>query len=522
MVSTPLPPKAGLPLGLRLGLFSAGIVLVLLGSLTYLREEREIHQGWRNRVQQLGDLAAPLAQILPTVDSQDELELLVSDFHQAFQERERTEHEIIIRSERGQVIAAAPLPLRLPPIGQAAWARVTVNPDNNIFAASEIIIVNHDTHYANQVNRRWYGWALEMLLIALSILISIAIGQYFLIARPLGQLLRRLKQMEEGYWSRDIQLSGAWEMQWIADHFNRLRRNLEKTISGLVNAERRSRMDSAALLQAIPSPNPPPIPLVTPKDPLEAAQKQLLHQYLLDKSKLLENADPDSILSQRMAREAWEQDFVDAERLGDHYLKARLEDAAFALLFPHDYQRLSEEMDKLYQANEAWREKQLLALKDALDNEGLSHHTIESRVKHLGGIWRKMQTKDLELDQVYDIFGFRIILQDVKSCYRALKVIHSLFEPTVLRFKDYIAKPKENGYQSIHTSLRDESGKAFEIQIRTRSMHQVADLGQAAHWSYKENSARISSQKPRRSALRSLRAKLSFGRNHSALDREQQ
>ena len=115
----------------------------------------------------------------------------------------------------------------------------------------------------------------------------------------------------------------------------------------------------------------------------------------------------------------------------------------------------------------------------------MRHKALQYRVKHPAGIWKKTLSKGLAIDQVHDIVAFRIIVRDEQDCYRALKAIHERFEPLLLRFKDYIAQPKENGYRSLHTCVRSPDGLVFESQIRTLAMHEQADGGDAAHWRYK-------------------------------------
>ena len=115
----------------------------------------------------------------------------------------------------------------------------------------------------------------------------------------------------------------------------------------------------------------------------------------------------------------------------------------------------------------------------------MRHRALQHRVKHPAGIWRKTESKGLAVDQLHDIVAFRVIVRSEQDCYHALKVLHDRFEPLLLRFKDYIAEPKENGYRSLHTCVKSSDGIAFEIQIRTPEMHEQAEGGEAAHWRYK-------------------------------------
>src|ERR1017187_6809537 len=119
-------------------------------------------------------------------------------------------------------------------------------------------------------------------------------------------------------------------------------------------------------------------------------------------------------------------------------------------------------------------------IRKALAEAGVRHKALQFRVKHPAGIWRKTKSKGLAVDQVHDIIAFRIIVRDEQECYVALKAVHGRFEPLLLRFKDYIAEPKANGYRSLHTCIKSEDGVAFEIQIRTPAMHAQAEGGTGA------------------------------------------
>ena len=176
-----------------------------------------------------------------------------------------------------------------------------------------------------------------------------------------------------------------------------------------------------------------------------------------------------------------------ANRLGIYSLKWELEDLAFKYLYPEEYREIVEGIDKK-------REERLEFIDKIQDQiiEELKKQKIEAeisgRAKHLYSIYRKMKRDNYTIDQIYDLFALRIIVNSVKDCYSALGVVHELYNPMPGRFKDYIAVPKPNMYQSLHTTLIGERGTPFEVQIRTWDMHRIAEYGIAAHWAYKEAS----------------------------------
>ncbi|MBN2878998.1 MAG: bifunctional (p)ppGpp synthetase/guanosine-3',5'-bis(diphosphate) 3'-pyrophosphohydrolase [Clostridia bacterium] len=174
-----------------------------------------------------------------------------------------------------------------------------------------------------------------------------------------------------------------------------------------------------------------------------------------------------------------------AHRLGISKIKWELEDLAFAYSNRDEYQRLSKKVAMRRQQREDIVNKKIEMIQEALKEHGISG-TIEGRPKHFYSIYRKMQAQSKPFEEIYDLTAIRIIVDDLKSCYGALGVVHTMWTPIPGRFKDYIAMPKSNLYQSIHTTLMGEHGVAFEVQIRTEKMHEIAEYGIAAHWLYKE------------------------------------
>lgn len=176
-----------------------------------------------------------------------------------------------------------------------------------------------------------------------------------------------------------------------------------------------------------------------------------------------------------------------ANRLGVYSLKWELEDLSFKYLYPEEYRELVEGIDKKREERLKFIELIMEQIKEELKKQRIDAE-VTGRAKHLYSIYRKMKRDNSTLDQIYDLFALRIIVNSVKDCYAALGVVHDLYNPMPGRFKDYIAVPKPNMYQSLHTTLIGPKGTPFEVQIRTWDMHRVAEYGIAAHWAYKESS----------------------------------
>ena len=178
-----------------------------------------------------------------------------------------------------------------------------------------------------------------------------------------------------------------------------------------------------------------------------------------------------------------------ANRLGIWQIKWELEDLAFRFLQPDRYKEIAKALDEKRTEREQRIESARAALQADLAAHGIEAQ-VQGRPKHLYSIYKKMRGKELELERVFDLRALRVIVPDVASCYAALARLHEVCTPVAGEFDDYIAKPKANGYQSLHTVVLGADGRPMEVQIRTRDMHEHAEHGVAAHWAYKEAGAR--------------------------------
>ncbi len=204
----------------------------------------------------------------------------------------------------------------------------------------------------------------------------------------------------------------------------------------------------------------------------------------LDNMRSLEHLSPDK--QERIARETMEIYAPLANRLGISWIKHELEDLSFRYLEPDEYHALEVKVAKTKKERDRYIEDVVKVLQGALAEQGFAAH-VNGRFKHLYSIWRKIKAQNVEFEKVYDIIAFRVVVETVADCYAVLGVVHSRWTPVPGRFKDYIALPKPNMYQSLHTTVIGPKSERIEIQIRTAEMHRIAEDGIAAHWRYKES-----------------------------------
>ena len=176
-----------------------------------------------------------------------------------------------------------------------------------------------------------------------------------------------------------------------------------------------------------------------------------------------------------------------AHRRGLWWVQGELEESTFCLLQPERYRAIRALVGRRRQNREAVRGLAAV-LQSALEAHQIDA-TVSGRPKRMFSVHRKLERSGVALDEVYDIRALRIIVTDVPACYAALNVVHQIYPPIPGELDDYIARPKRNGYRSLHTAALDERGRPFEVQIRTRAMHRTAEMGSAAHWRYKESTA---------------------------------
>lgn len=195
-----------------------------------------------------------------------------------------------------------------------------------------------------------------------------------------------------------------------------------------------------------------------------------------------------------------------ANRLGIWQLKWELEDLSLRFIEPETYKRIAKLLEEKRVERLGFIDEAVAAVRQLLADNGIAAE-VNGRPKHIYSIWNKMRAKGLAFDELYDVRALRVIVDEVEQCYHALSILQENFQSVAREYDDYIARPKPNGYQSLHTVVLDSQGRPLEIQIRTRAMHEFAELGVAAHWRYKEGARRSASAEEERVAwLRQLLA----------------
>jgi guanosine-3',5'-bis(diphosphate) 3'-pyrophosphohydrolase len=203
----------------------------------------------------------------------------------------------------------------------------------------------------------------------------------------------------------------------------------------------------------------------------------------LHNMRTLEHLPPDR--QQKIARETLDIYASIAHRLGMGKIRGELEDLGFRYVDPIGYQQVHDAVESRRKAGEVFLAKVESVFRDKLKEAGITA-TVESRIKRLYSIHKKLQRQHITVEQVYDLYAMRVITKSVQDCYAVLGIIHNLWRPVPGRIKDFIAMPRPNFYQSLHTSVISEDGMPFEVQIRTEEMHKMAEEGIAAHWKYKD------------------------------------
>jgi hypothetical protein len=456
--------------------------MVVLGGLSAVQLHREALREREARQALMAQSLAPLASEIGQSTALDEISRRLSDYQHVFVTRGHPDHQVALFNEKGRAVAVSS-----PGCNGAPDTALTASVGLQVPALSNerftLTAWEDGSGLAEEIARRrrlaWLDIGATILVLSLGVQLVV----YLLVSRPLKQLLISIEKTENGYVQQVPKTGGAWEIRWIAWRFHKMSGELTEGARLLVAAQRRA-MVLAAGKRDHSDIRPSTISsTIEPGEPTPA--EIMLRRYLHDRCVFLEACQADDPSTHDDALEAWEYDVVEAERLGDMELKGRLENAALRLLDPEAFETVSDAVESLRERRSNWCIEIEETLSSALKEGGVQSLSVEHRVKHAAGVWRKMQEKHLELGEVHDTLAFRLVVPDRDDCYLALDAVHRLFEPEPFRFKDYIARPKANGYQSLHTTVRDQQGFLFEVQIRSMEMHKAAENGASAHWRYR-------------------------------------
>lgn len=496
------PPPRGLPLGLSLGLILAVVVSGVL-SLTTLREqEREIAVERSEREALLAESLAPLAEDLSRITSIADARSRIDAFQQSYLDRGYADHNVVLLTADGSPLLTPASDRQANPPADALIASAPIRSELIPGHRGQVLVWQEAGTLNDDMRRRWRVWWLDLLITSLAVILAVELAVHLLVGRPLRRLVDGLERLENGHLAPIEIRSGAWEIRWLAWRFEHLGGDLADTARRLVAAERRA-LDGARSAQARAlAVGAETVAARNRQRPVEPSptEHRLARQYLDATSRLLRSLNPADPAARQVAAEAWMRAVGEAERLGDTTLKAELENSALQVLEPVDYARLERRLEALRAARAEWVQQTVAGIAERLHTDLVPVQEIQHRVKHTAGVWRKMREHDLALDEVHDLFAFRVIVPEEEHCYLALGAVHRSFEPEPFRFKDYITTPKANGYRSLHTSVRDSAGHLFEIQIRSESMHRAAEDGTAAHWRYRARRwSRFERLQPRRS-----------------------
>jgi len=476
------PPRPGLKLGTALTVCIGIVLLTVLGGLSAVQQRRAATRERVARQELLAQSLAPLAWDLEQTSRITEVRERLGAFAGSFGHRGHADHHVFLSDADGRLVAASDDAPLVPP-ETALVAAIPVEVPAIAGGQGKLTAWQDGSDLAREIARRqqltWLDIGVTLVVVSLGIQLVV----YSLVSRPLQRLLVDIERTENGYLRQRPLRYGAWEIRWLAWRFFQMGRELAHGASLLVAAQRQA-MRLASKRRGKPVLDDAGAPLVDPQQ-VQLTTDSILRRYLQDRCVFLEGCPPDDPIARTDAEDVWENDVVEAERLGDMRLKARLENAALKVLDLRGFEAVRQNLETLVQSRAKWLSQVESELARGLRADRVPCVAIQHRVKHVAGVWRKMKERHLDPQEVQDVFAFRIIVADVDDCYLALEAVHQLFEPVPFRFKDYIVRPKDNGYRSLHTTLRDDSGLLFEVQIRSLQMHEAAENGDAAHWRYR-------------------------------------
>lgn len=491
--------KNKVSLGWRLALSTSLIVAIVMGSISAFQMAQNIEEERRSHEALLKHSLTPLVMQLSNIKKPHEVLSAIETFHIAYVSSGHSHHHMIVEDENRNSIFST--------------MHESKSMDNNVFHVSVpfsspslsgsigyITVYEDASIFQSQVSRRWLGWLQHMVVTLGAIVIFLLIAIRIQVTKPLELLRNDIRKMQMGYWDDIVIPDGAWEIQWLAIRFRAMTSELKKTLKHLLEAERYSQ-------------NVLKIAEKTCQSTFKTQKMKAIDLNNIDhdwrtkhvSSELnkmcvqLEQMVPEDPGSEETIKKILEVYTALREQPISYNLKIRIENEILRISEPVIYRDLNIKVKAFNKEMSHWAEQVKVRLHDRIESAMVPCLDIQFRTKQIAAIWTKMKEKNLKFSQVYDLFAFRIIVPTEVDCYRVLGVIHDNFTPVVERFKDYIKSPKSNGYQSLHTSVRDTQGPVFEVQIRSLAMHRNAETGDAAHWIYKQVKNQINPSKQSRS-----------------------
>ncbi|NIO42900.1 MAG: hypothetical protein GTO41_23735 [Burkholderiales bacterium] len=478
------PPGNGLALRWRLAITTVLIISVVMGGISIgqqafeVKEHRQIHEKL---------LTMSLASLAGRLEAATELRAMereVAEFHKVHAESGYPVREIVLLDEDNRPVFSVSASNGGRSKADDLQAAIQIDSPLLDERKGSLLVSIDGSDYDSAIDRVWRLWAVHFAATLGVLFLFLSTAVYFQVTKPVNQLIHIVTKMEMGYWQPIVLTSGAREIRWLAWRFGNMVQEVHSVMSQLLAAEHK-----AAMLIAEREDDPPNIKrhrrsgADTSVSNDNASQA---YRRLCAVCERLETTSADDPRAAEIGRSTWRRDAVEAGRLGYYQIKARLENAALRLMEPGAYKALDDRLSEFKDHWQEWADQRIDALYQLLEGAAIPCVGVLHRVKHTAGVWAKMRSKRLKLNEIQDLFAFRIVVPTEADCYATLGIIHQSYRPVITRFKDYIASPKKNGYRSLHTCVTADGGPVFEIQIRSVAMDRQAERGDAAHWQYKE------------------------------------
>ncbi len=473
--------RRGLPIAVHLGLGATLLVVALLGPASTLLVKSDLDRERAYRAAQFRASTDLLLELLGRADTLDAVRDELARF-ELDHARRGDVVRLALRQADGTGVAETGPP-------ESAWRDLAFDvfqwPVTTAVTGPEpatLLVYRAQPEFERVVDEHAWGLVAGLAVLAVVGIAALLLVGQWVVTRPLNRLLNGIRQVGRGYPDALAGFEGAREWRQVAAGVRALAGELERTMQALVEAGQRAHASDLPGELLVEPPHPEPA-VVAPPRPL---WKQLSLRELRAAARRLEQGPGDDPALRALAKRLLDGGALDAERAGDVDLRRHLEDLAFRRLHPREHAETTAALDALVAHPPRWvrdRERDLRAL---FEQEGIPVVDVTWRVKHPAGVWQKARQLGVSVTQIRDVLGLRVVVPGEETCYRALRALQRRYTSQLLSFKDYVARPKPNGYRSLHATLRDGDGPWFEVQIRTPEMHARAEGGEAAHWRYKQ------------------------------------